>query len=74
MKSFIIWLDCGECIEGNAEEIDIVELIHKWKTGTGGQEKLVDSEGYTFINLSKVQAIAVNDIADSKPVGFIKEA
>jgi hypothetical protein len=72
MKDYIIWLDSGKCIEGTAELDALESFISAWEEGAQVLT-LWDSNGRAVVKMSTVQAIAINDLEESKPMGFTAE-
>lgn len=74
MKDYIIWLNSGETIQGTAELGTLESFVKTWQEGEMRIATLWDSNGRATINMSAIQAIAINNIDSNKPIGFNTEA
>lgn len=70
MKDYIIWLKSGETISGTAEEETINNLQKCFSLDSEEKVFFTDSDGAMAIDLSRVEAIAINKQPESNKLGF----
>lgn len=70
MKDYIIWLKSGETISGTAKEETISELQKCFSLDSEEKVFFVDSDGAMAIDLSRVEAIAINKLPETNKLGF----
>jgi hypothetical protein len=68
MKSYLIWLDSGESIEGNMEDNEVEKMCGMFDKGCNTRGNFKDTEGILHVDFHKVAAIGVNDIKEEKNV------
>lgn len=70
MKDYIIWLRSGECISGTADEEALKKLQDKYESSFDGKIAFEDMDGSLVVDLTKVEAIAINNQPIPNKIGF----
>lgn len=74
MKNYVIWLNGGNCINGTAEESELINFKEYFKKVKRGESysgcEFNDTDGIVCLNLSDVQAIAIMKCSQNKDIGF----
>lgn len=73
MKDYLIWLKSGETISGTANENTIEWLQNRFKNREYELEEIIsfdDEDGTVFLDMNKVEAIAINKCCEDRKAGF----
>lgn len=72
MKDYIIWMKSGECISGTAKEETISDMQYRFGNYQDEDIKLMftDEDGTVVVDLSRVEAIAINKQSAINKIGF----
>jgi len=75
VKDYIIWFSSGRCSEGSMDDREAEKLRQAFKNKSEhpGIFEFTDTDGILLVEMSKVDAVSINDSILKEGVGFKTE-